>query len=85
MARPKKAQAEAPKAETKPEAVEAEKAPEAPETPKASNVPSEEQNALETRVKALETIVANLGKRIAELERVTAYRKPVTSADILGL
>lgn len=64
MARPKKAQAEA---------------------PKASNVPSEEQNALETRVKALETIVANLGKRIAELERVTAYRKPVTSADILGL
>ena len=82
MARPKKAQAEAPKAETKPEAVEAEKAP---ETPKADNVPSEEQNALETRVKALETIVANLCKRIAELERVTAYRKPVTSADILGL
>lgn len=79
MARPKKAQAEAP------EAVEATKAPEAPETLKASNVPSEEQNALEKRVKALETIVANLGKRIAELERVTAYRKPVTSADILGL
>jgi uncharacterized protein YceH (UPF0502 family) len=85
MARPKKAQAEAPKAEATPEAVEAEKAPEAPETPKASNVPSEEKNALETRVKTLETIVANLGKRIAELERVTAYRKPVTSADILGL
>jgi len=79
MARPKKAQAEAP------EAVEATKAPEAPETPKAGNGSSEEQNALETRVKALETIVANLGKRIAELERVTAYRKPVTSADILGL
>lgn len=85
MARQKKTQAETPKAETKPEAVEAEKAPEAPETPKASNVPSEEKDALETRVKALETIVANLGKRIAELERVTAYRKPVTSADILGL
>ena len=79
MARPKKAQAEAP------EAVEATKAPEAPETPKAGNGSSEEQNALETRVKALETIVANLGNRIAELERVTAYRKPVTSADILGL
>lgn len=76
MARPKKAQAEAP------EAVEATKAP---ETPKADNVPSEEQNAIEKRVKALETIVANLGKRIEELERVTAYRKPVTSADILGL
>lgn len=85
MARPKKTQAETPKAETKPEAVEAEKAPEAPETPKASNVPSEGKNALETRVKTLETIVENLGKRIAELERVTAYRKPVTSADILGL
>ena len=76
MARPKKAQAEAP------EAVEATKAPEAP---KAGNGSSEEQNALETRVKALETIVANLGKRVAELERVNAYRKPVTSADILGL
>lgn len=85
MARPKKAQSEAPKAEATPEAVEAEKAPEAPETPKAANVPSEEKNAIETRVKALETIVANLGKRIAELELVTAYRKPVTSADILGL
>jgi hypothetical protein len=85
MARPKKTQAETPKAEATPEAVEPVKAPEAPETPKASNVPSEEKNALETRVKALETIVANLGKRIAELERVTAYRKPVTSADILGL
>ena len=82
MARPKKAQAEAPKAETKPEAVEAPKVPEAPE---AGNGSSEEQNALEMRVKSLETIVANLGKRIAELERVTAYRKPVTSADILGL
>ena len=76
MTRPKKAQAEAP------EAVEATKAPEAP---KAGNGSSEEQNALETRVKALETIIANLGNRIAELERVTAYRKPVTSADILGL
>jgi hypothetical protein len=85
MARPKKAQAEAPKAEATPESVEAEKAPEAPETPKAANVPIEGKNAIETRVKALETIVANLGKRIAELERVTAYRKPVTSADILGL
>ena len=85
MARPKKTQAEAPKAEATPEAVEAVKAPEAPETPKAANVPSEEQNALETRVKALETIVANFAKRLAELERVTAYRKPVTSADILGL
>ena len=82
MARPKKTQAEAPQAETKPEAVGAEKAPEAP---KAGNGSSEEQNAIETRVKALETIVANLGKRIAELDRVTAYRKPVTSADILGL
>ena len=70
MARPKKAQAEA---------------PEAVEKPKAGNGSSEEQNSLEKRVKALETIVANLGKRIADLERVTAYRKPVTSADILGL
>ena len=85
MARPKKAQAEAPKAETTPEAVEAEKAPEATETPKADNVPSEDKNALEKRVKALETNFATLSKRVAELERVTAYRKPVTSADILGL
>lgn len=76
MARPKKNTTEAP------EAVEA---PKAPEAPKAGNGSSEEQNSLETRVKVLETIVANLGKRIAELERVTAYRKPVTSADILGL
>ena len=76
MARPKKNTTEAP------EAVEA---PKAPEAPKAGNGASEEQNALETRVKALETIVANFGKRIADLERVTAYRKPVTSADILGL
>lgn len=76
MARPKKTATEAP------EAVEA---PKAPEAPKAGNGASEEQNSLETRVKALETIVANLGKRIAELERVTAYRKPVTSADILDL
>lgn len=76
MARPKKNTTEAP------EAVEA---PKAPEALKAGNGSSEEQNALETRVKALETIVANFGKRIAELERVTAYRKPVTSADILGL
>lgn len=60
-------------------------APEAVEAPKAGNGSSEEQNSLETRVKALETIVANFGKRIAELERVTSYRKPVTSADILGL
>lgn len=63
----------------------AEVEPMEPEAPKAGNGASEEQNALETRVKALETIVANFGKRIAELERVTAYRKPVTSADILGL
>ena len=76
MARPKKNTTEAP------EAVEA---PKAPEAPKSGNWSSEEQNALETRVKALETIVANFGKRIADLERVTAYRKPVTSADILGL
>lgn len=76
MARPKKTATEAP------EAVEA---PKAPEAPTAGNGSSEEQNALETRVKALETIVAKLGKRIADLERVTAYRKPVTSADILGL
>jgi hypothetical protein len=76
MARPKKNTTEAP------EAVEA---PKAPEAPKAGNGSSEEQNALETRVKTLETIVANFGKRIADLERVTAYRKPVTSADILGL
>jgi len=76
MARPKK---------NTTEATEAVEAPKEPEAPKAGNVSSEEQNALETRVKALETIVANLGKRIAELERVTAYRKPVTSADILGL
>jgi hypothetical protein len=76
MARPKK---------TATEATEAVKAPKAPEAPKAGNGSSEEQNALETRVKALETIVANFGKRIADLERVTAYRKPVTSADILGL
>lgn len=76
MARPKKNTTEAP------EAVEA---PKAPEAPKAGNGSSEEQNALEKRVKALETIVANLAKRVAELERVTAYRKPVTSADILGL
>ena len=60
-------------------------APEAVETPKAGNGSSEEQNAIENRVKALETIVSNFGKRIAELERITAYRKPVTSADILGL
>lgn len=77
MARPKKNTTEAP------EAVEAQKAPEAPKAGNGSS--SEEQNALETRVKALETIVANFGKRIADLERVTAYRKPVTSADILGL
>lgn len=76
MARPKKNTTEAP------EAVEA---PKVPEAPKAGNGSSEEQNSLEMRVKALETIVANFGKRIAELERVTAYRKPVTSADILGL
>jgi hypothetical protein len=76
MARPKKNTTEAP------EAVEA---PKAPEAPKAGNGASEEQNALETRVKYLEKIVANFGKRIADLERVTAYRKPVTSADILGL
>ena len=76
MARPKKNTTEAP------EAVEA---PKAPEAPKAGNGSSEEQNALETRVKALEKIVSNFGKRIADLERVKAYRKPVTSADILGL
>jgi hypothetical protein len=76
MARPKKNTTEAP------EAVEVTKAPEAP---KAGNGASEEQNALETRVKDLEKIVSNFGKRIADLERVTAYRKPVTSADILGL
>jgi hypothetical protein len=76
MARPKK---------TATEATEAVKAPNAPEASKAGNGSSEEQNALETRVKALETIVDNFGKRIADLERVTAYRKPVTSADILGL
>lgn len=76
MARPKKNTSEAP------EAVEA---PKAPEAHKDGNGSSEEQNALETRVKALETIVANFGKRIADLERVTAYRKPVTSSDILGL
>jgi uncharacterized protein YlxW (UPF0749 family) len=76
MARPKKNTTEAP------EAVEA---PKAPEAHKPVNGSSEEQNALEKRVKDLETIVANFGKRIAELERVTAYRKPVTSADILGL
>lgn len=76
MARPKKNTTEAN------ESVEAQKAPEAP---KAGNGLSEEQNAFETRVKALETIVTNFGKRIADLERVTAYRKPVTSADILGL
>lgn len=76
MARPKKNTTEAP------EAVEA---PKATEAPKANNGSSEAQNSLETRVKALETIVANFGKRIADLERVTAYRKPVTSADILGL
>lgn len=76
MARPKKNTTEAP------EAVEA---PKAPEAPKAGNGSSEEQNALETRVNDLEKIVANFGKRIADLELVTAYRKPVTSADILGL
>lgn len=83
MARTKKT--EEPKAETTTAEETQKEAPVTPETPKASNVPSEEKNALESRVKALETIVANLGKRIAELERVTAYRKPVTSADILGL
>lgn len=76
MARPKKNTTEAP------EAVEA---PKETEASKTGNGTSEEQNSLETRVKALEKIVANFGKRIAELERVTAYRKPVTSADILGL
>ncbi len=76
MARPKKNTTEAP------EAVEA---PKAPEAPKSGNGAGEEQNAIEKRVKALETIVANLAKRVTELERVTAYRKPVTSADILGL
>jgi hypothetical protein len=76
MARPKK---------NTTEAQEAVEAPKATEAPKAGNGSSEEQNAIEKRVKALETIVANFGKRIAELERVTAYRKPVTSADILGL
>lgn len=76
MARPKK---------TATEATESVEAPKATEAPKAGNWSSEEQNSLKTRVKALETIVANFGKRIADLERVTAYRKPLTSADILGL
>lgn len=59
--------------------------PKSPEAPKAGNGASEEQNAFAERLCSLETIVDNLAKRVTELERVTAYRKPVTSADILGL
>lgn len=73
MARTKKT--EEPKAETTT----------AEETPKAGEDKGGKENTLEMRLSALETIVENYAKRIAELERVTAYRKPVTSADILGL
>ena len=57
----------------------------AEETPKAGEDKGGNENTLEVRLSAIETIVTNQAKRIAELERVTAYRKPVTSADILGL
>lgn len=82
MSRTKKTE---PKAESTTAEETQKEAPVTPETPKADNVPSEDKNAIEKRLSALETIVTNQAKRIAELERVTAYRKPVTSADILGL
>lgn len=83
MARTKKT--EEPKAETKTAEETQKEAPVTPETPKAGEDKGGNENTLEMRLSALETIVANYAKRIAELERVTAYRKPVTSADILGL
>ena len=83
MARTKKT--EEPKAETRTAEETQKEAPVTPETPKASNDKGGNEKTLEMRLSALETIGANYAKRIAELERVTAYRKPVTSADILGL
>lgn len=80
MARTKKT--EEPKAEST-TAEETQK--EAPKTPKAGDDKGGKENTMEMRLFALEKIVENYAKRIAELERVTAYRKPVTSADILGL
>lgn len=82
MARTKKTE---PKAETTTAEETQKEAPVTPETPKAGEDKGGKENALEMRLSALETIVTNYAKRIAELERVTAYRKPVTSADILGL
>ena len=83
MARTKKT--EEPKAETTTAEETRKEAPVTPETPKAGDDKGGKENTLEMRISALETIVGNHAKRIAELERVTAYRKPVTSADILGL
>lgn len=40
---------------------------------------------LAVRVAELEAVVKNQDARISELEKAIAYRKPVTSADILGL
>ena len=82
MARTKKTE---PKAETTTAEVTQKEAPVTPETPKADEDKGGKENTLEMRLSAIETIVAKHAKRIAELERVTAYRKPVTSADILGL
>ena len=82
MARTKKTE---PKAETTTAEETQKEAPETPETPKAGEDKGGKENTLEMRLSALETIAENYSKRIAELERVTAYRKPVTSADILGL
>lgn len=82
MARTKKTE---PKAESTTAEETQKEAPVAPETPKADEDKGGKENTLEMRISALETIVTNQAKRIAELERVTAYRKPVTSADILGL
>lgn len=83
MARTKKT--EEPKAESTTAEETQKEAPVTPETPKAGKDKGGKENSLEMRLSALETIVTNQAKRIAELERVTAYRKPVTSADILGL
>lgn len=83
MARTKKT--EEPKAETTTAKETQKEAPVTPETPKAGEDKGGKENTLEMRISALEKIVENYAKRIAELERVTAYRKPVTSADILSL
>ena len=79
MARTKKTE---PKAETT-TAEETQK--EAPVTPETTTPSDTEGASVEKRLEALGRLVVKLEKRIAELERVTAYRKPVTSADILGL